>query len=124
MASEALLKNFKHILAEITQIKIKHEFPYPFNRNEIVIFAILMERLINMAVPIYLLNFNYNISIDKQLKEAIADLYRNGSTYRGLRDNTLYKVPYIYLWYHSGAFSKYVMYLIRLIKSIHLKLCP
>ena len=58
MASDVLLKNFNHILTEITQIQVRHKFPYPFNRNEILIFALLLERLINMAVPIYLLHYD------------------------------------------------------------------
>lgn len=118
MSPDVLKKNFGHLIEELCMIRLFHTRPYPFNRNEVKIYSVLIGRLTNMATTIYLMYGTFNPKNDFLLKELITELNQI-SEYRGLYDNTICKVPYVYLWYHSGPLSRFFFSLSHLLRRFH-----
>ena len=119
VAPEVLQKNFKHLLEEINLLQKEHVMQYPFNKNEPMIYASLMNRLFNMAVPLYLLYNKYDKIIDDQFRHSITDFKKKGFSCNDLMNNTMFHVPYVSLWFYSRPFSKFVTSIIKLLKFVH-----
>ena len=119
MSAVVLQKNLDHILKVLERILSEHAKDYSFNTNEANIFSTITERLIDMALPIYLQYFKFDKKKDDFLRESISHLCEeSGRMYHGFRETTLCRIPYVSIWYNSSSMTKPIMQMIRALRMI------
>ena len=114
MSWPVLQKNYSHFIKVNERLLIEHEREHPFNKNEELIWSVLVNRLLFFETPPYLLNTSFDQSMERVLRTSIQKLNQLGirkpsSVYK----NRFLGIPYVSIWYHSPMLFKLISFLLR-----------
>ena len=109
-----LQKNYSHFIKVNERLLIDHERNLPFNKNEELIWSVLVNRLVFFETPSFLLNASSDKSMNETLRASFQELYhldicRPSSVYK----NRFLGIPYVYVWYHSPLLFRLISILFR-----------
>ena len=109
-----LQKNYSHFIKVNERLLTDHEKDFPFNKNEGLIWSVLVNRLVFFETPSFLLNASSDKSMNTILRASFQELYRLGickplSVYK----NRFLGMPYVTIWYHSPRLFKLISILFR-----------